>query len=564
MVENRKREPLSETHPEVAAEAMFDATTITAGSGRKLSWKCGLGHEWDAVVANRAKGVGCPVCSNKKVLVGCNDLLTTNPELATQTDADLTKVTAGSQKKITWTCVKGHHWVASVYVRTRGSGCPYCTRRSVLAGYNDLLTTHPELAAECLEDPTTVMAGTDRKVGWRCLAGHEWESPVYTRIKSGCAVCSNHKVLSGYNDLLTTHPELAAECLEDPTTVMAGTNKKVGWRCLSGHEWRTPPFIRVRGHGCPYCANIFVLAGYNDLLTTRPELAAEAMFDATTVTAGSNKKMPWKCALGHEWSATAASRSSRGNGCPACSNQKVLAGYNDLLSTHPELAAEAMFDPTEIIAGSHKKMPWRCVKGHEWEASLDNRTRAESGCPICVNQKVLAGYNDLLTTHPELAAEAMFDPTLILAGTGKKMPWRCSKGHAWLATPNSRSTAGNGCPSCANTGFNPNEQGWVYLLTHSEWEMTQIGITNVPKTRVGLHTSRGWKLRDIRGPMNGTLARQWETDILRYIKSLEIELSPVGEGGNFSGYTESWWTKDLRVEKLKVLMDEIDALETGT
>jgi hypothetical protein len=249
-------------------------------------------------------------------------------------------------------------------------------------------------------------------------------------------------------------------------------------------------------------------------------------------------------------------------GCPTCANKAVLTGYNDLATTHPQLILEALFDPTKVIAGSNRKLPWKCAIGHEWTATGATRIKG-SGCPFCTNYFVFTGFNDLATTHPHLATEALFDATKIMAGTGKKLLWKCPKGHEWKATPNSRTSKGSGCPSCAVTGYDPNEQGWVYLMAHPDWEMTQIGITNVPKDRVGLHASRGWELYDLRGPMDGNLARQWETDILRYVKKQGVKLSPMGEGGNFSGYTEAWWTKDLRVEKLKVLMDEIDAIETG-
>jgi len=240
----------------------------------------------------------------------------------------------------------------------------------------------------------------------------------------------------------------------------------------------------------------------------------------------------------------------------------VLRGFNDLATTHPQLASEALFDATTVTAGSDKKLPWKCTQGHEWIATVGHRAQG-SGCHYCTGQAVLAGFNDLATARPDLAAEALFDATTVMEFSGKKLPWRCAEGHQWSAVVASRTNLGSGCPSCAVTGYDPNEQGWLYLMVHPDWEMTQIGITNVPKDRVGLHASRGWELYDLRGPMDGNLARQWETDMLRYVKTQGVKLSPMGEGGNFSGYTEAWWTKDLRVEKLKVLMDEIDAIETG-
>jgi hypothetical protein len=62
-----------------------------------------------------------------------------------------------------------------------------------------------------------------------------------------------------------------------------------------------------------------VLAGFNDLTTLYPELAKEAYgWEASTVTAGSSKKLQWRCAKGHTWHATVANRVGRSSDCPDC------------------------------------------------------------------------------------------------------------------------------------------------------------------------------------------------------------------------------------------------------
>ena len=44
--------------------------------------------------------------------------------------------------------------------------------------------------------------------------------------------------------------------------------------------------------------------------------------------------------------------------------------------------------------------------------------------------------------------ELNFDPITLTLGSGKKVWWKCSKGHEWLATINSRK-GGIGCPYCS-------------------------------------------------------------------------------------------------------------------
>jgi len=153
------------------------------------------------------------------------------------------------------------------------------------------------------------------------------------------------------------------------------------WRCAEGHEWKAVINSRVAGNKCPFCSNQRVLPEFNDLATTNPELASEALFDATKVTAGSRKKGMWRCAQGHEWEAVVADRTA-GGGCPYCANKRVLTGFNDLATTNPELAKEALFDATKVTAGSGHKGLWRCTEGHEWAATVVGRSRG-FGCPNC-------------------------------------------------------------------------------------------------------------------------------------------------------------------------------------
>ena len=109
--------------------------------------------------------------------------------------------------------------------------------------------------------------------------------------------------------------------------------------------------------------------------------------------------------------------------------------------------------PDDVTNGSHKKVWWRCEKGHSWQAVVKSRTMG-AGCPVCAGRLLVPGVNDLATVHPELAAQwhptknGALCPTDVMHGTHLKVWWRCEKGHEWQATVRSR-TIGNGCPACA-------------------------------------------------------------------------------------------------------------------
>jgi len=39
-------------------------------------------------------------------------------------------MTLGTQKKVWWICDKGHGWLARIWLRNKGTGCPYCSGRA--------------------------------------------------------------------------------------------------------------------------------------------------------------------------------------------------------------------------------------------------------------------------------------------------------------------------------------------------------------------------------------------------------------------------------------------------
>ena len=491
-------------------------------------------------------------------------LAETHPELAAQADGwDPTTLTAGSNKKVGWKCVNGHVFMAVLCSRTlQKTGCPICSNQQLLVGYNDLATTHPELAAQADGwDPTTVVAGTNKKLQWNCKAGHSWNATVNSRtlLQTGCPICANKQVLAGYNDLATTHPELAAQADGwDPRTVIAGNHKQFLWKCSIGHFWTATVTNRTsHGSNCPICANKQVLAGYNDLATTHPELAAQADgWDPATVTVSSGKKRKWKCALGHTWLLPVDGRRAGTTGCPICSNQQLLVGYNDLATTHPEIAKQAHnWDPTTMSAGSHKKAAWICEKGHIWSSVIHTKVDG-IGCPICSNQQLLVGYNDLATTHPELAAQADgWDPTTVIAGSPKKAKWICENGHRWSSVLSNRSRMGVGCPSCAKFGFDPNLNGFLYLIDNFDLHMFQIGITNHPDKRLGKHGRSGWEVIELRGPMDGQLTQQLETNCLHALEKRGAILGHKAGIEKFDGYSEAWTKASLNVTSIKQILD---------
>ncbi len=317
---------------------------------------------------------------------------------------------ANSHKKVWWKCQNGHEWQATIAHRNNGKGCPYCSSVKVLQGYNDLQTINPTLAREWNHiknirlEPTVVAPNSNKKVWWKCQNGHEWQATIAHRNNGkGCPYCTGKKVLKEYNDLQTTNPALAKEWNYEkngdlkPENVTANSGRKVWWKCQHGHEWQVKIAERNKGHGCPYCSGRYTIKGEGDLQTVNPTLAKEWHYAKNNgltpvdVAPNSNKKVWWKCQHGHEWQATIASRNC-GRGCPYCSGRTIVKGETDLETVNPALAKEWHYTknngltPVDVAPNSNKKVWWKCQHGHEWQARIADRSRGR-GCPQCAKEK---------------------------------------------------------------------------------------------------------------------------------------------------------------------------------
>jgi hypothetical protein len=334
---------------------------------------------------------------------------------------------------------------------------------------------HPTANVDLL--PANFTASSGKKVHWLCKLGHEWQSRIADRTKGqGCPTCTGRRILPGFNDLRTKYPEIADEW--HPTknhlnilTVAVFSNKKAWWLGKCGHEWETVVSHRTKhGTGCSYCSGKYTLKGFNDLVTTHPEMASQWDEDkngallVTNITAGSNKRVWWKDEFGHSWIACPATRTNQQQGCPVCSNQKIVSGINDLATTHPLLLSKwhpsknTLIQPDSVSAGSNKIVWWKDKYGHEWKSPIV--AQIKGGCAICANKKVLEGFNDLQTIRPEIAAEwhptrnLPLLPNQVTSGTDFYAWWRCIEEHEWQAYVYNRTSKNKPtvCPECSAYG----------------------------------------------------------------------------------------------------------------
>ncbi len=257
--------------------------------------------------------------------------------------------------------------------------------------------------------PDRISTGSDKYAWWKC---HVCGNEEFKRCNNwyyghGCTRCARKR--GAKNHTLTTitkngsfgalYPDLAKEFHSTrnggltPFDINKGNTEKVWWLCPQGHEYQTTPSHRVAGNGCPYCSGKKVLAGFNDLALTHPQIAGqwhhEKNGDLTPskVTSGSKRKVWWLCPQGHSYQSTVVNRVN-GNGCPICSGKQILLGFNDLQSQLPEVAQDwhpsknGTLTPDQVTVGCGKRVWWMCqVCGQEWIQFV--YTRQQCGCPKC-------------------------------------------------------------------------------------------------------------------------------------------------------------------------------------
>jgi hypothetical protein len=227
----------------------------------------------------------------------------------------------------------------------------------------------------------------------------------------------------------------------------------------------------------------------NSIAISRPELAAQwhptknGSLTPSTVTIGSGKKIWWLCSFGHAWYSYLKNR-VKGSSCPYCAG-RVATPENNLLVKYPSLAAEwhdlknSPVKPQEVMTRSCTYYWWKCKNNHEWEAQV--RYRVDGGkCPYCIGRRVTADKS-LAVKYPEIAKQwhstknSDLKPTDFLPKSGKKVWWRCAKGHEWIAAISVR-TKGAKCPFCSNRrACADNNLRILYPEIAAEWNHKKNG-----------------------------------------------------------------------------------------
>jgi hypothetical protein len=497
---------------------------FTPKSGKKVWWFCKRGHSWEATIASRASGRGCPVCVNKLIVPGVNDLLSQEPGIAAWWDYERNSLSPsefsrGSRHPAYWICDKGHGFQRPVYQLTKGRGCPTCPRVKKQDINQELLKPFLSDYKNELNDDIRLYDRSPHsrdKILWTCGNNHIWSSMLRTRVRTNCSCpfCLNPKlqkenvgIKSTFKSVQEAYPELVPEWdfKENdlsPDQVLSGSSKSFRWICMSGHSFIQSPRNRGAGRGCPYCSGRLPLAGKTDLGSVAPEVAVQ-------------------------W----------------------------------DYAANNGLTPEDFLPNSAFQANWQCQLGHKWSARISSRTKG-NGCPICANKIVLEGFNDLFSVRPELEDEwdwtrNSVSPLELFVSSPRRVWWLCEKGHSWEMSPNGR-RRGEGCPSCSPGGFSPSRPSLIYALENRSLRSYKVGITFQGSGRVEKFKMRKWEEINTWQFEDGNFAQAIETLFFSIIRS-DLSLPPfLGEAemSGLGGWTETFSSESMSRSELIDLIEQ--------
>jgi hypothetical protein len=155
--------------------------------------------------------------------------------------------------------------------------------------------------------------------------------------------------------------------------------------------------------------------------------------------------MLWECRLKHQWKATHASVKQK-TWCPECGGSKRKTIEYCMLIAKDRGGECLSVEYTNCT----KNMRWRCIRMHEWEATLNNIS-AGQWCPRCDDLGKRCTIDDCILAAEGNGGECV---TTEYEGCEVNMVWRCAAYHEWPATYNNV-RRGKWCPKCkTNTAEN--------------------------------------------------------------------------------------------------------------
>lgn len=538
--------------PEIAREwhpTLNDDLTpsqVHNGSSKVVWWLCSKGHTYQKTVSKRTiRGQGCPICRKEN-----HSFANVHPELLEQWDYEKNTISPddvfyGSERVVWWKCSNGHCYEQKVNSKSNGLGCPICSHQQVS---NDtcLAVVCPKIAKEWHPTkngeltPFDVMPQSHKKVWWLCLNGHEYQSVIYARQKSGCPVCDSEKrtsfpeqaILYYLGQVFPTESRSNLGGFEAdiycPTCNVAieydGEYFHQSNESSAREERKNTYFIeqkilliRIKETKKPVnfvcCATEYgydIVTRYTQEYENIPEVIS-AILQILNLKYQKNYAIDVNIVRDK---VEIINMYAQQKDALSFIKQKPLGARKWNYEKNGNI------DLTRLPKTSKKKYWWKCPTcNNEWYGTLDNIVNSLT-CNKCSRQvevnydvapETMAESGDffrelpisLQTENPALASQwhptknGYFLPTHVSPKSGKRVWWVCPDcGHEWTQIIKTRSKGNTArlCPVCANNQKNKSDSVTEFnKVLYDEWHPTKNGNKKISDYTPGSTIKVWWK-----------------------------------------------------------------------
>lgn len=474
------------------------------GADKRLRFRCANGHEWETKPSYvRNSGNWCPYCAKK--VPHTLDLM---KQIAHSKGGKcLSSVYKNANSKLRWSCSKGHEWEATASsIKNKETWCPICCYDKLSAalslGLEEMQALAAERGGECLS--TEYPKGRNKKIHWRCIEGHEWESTPASVKHAGqwCPTCSaglgerfcrgmfeaifdeaftkarptwlrnsrgNQMELDGYCEKLEIAFEYhgiqhykktaffhqkspLAKRVQDDTEKMdlCSRNKvtlfeipyRVDRSSLQQFIYEKCEELGITVERKPPI-NLAKINYYpkKRLAEMRAVAASRGGECLATHYATMTTPVTWRCGKGHTWDCEFHYIKNKGQWCPECAQNKKLT-LADVHSLARKRGGECL---ASKYKSSNEPLLWRCSRGHEWKARPLDIKHKNSWCPHCAHVARLS-IDDAISAAHDHGGECLSKEYV---NSASPLIWQCEKGHVWKNSLSGVRTNNQWCPYCA-------------------------------------------------------------------------------------------------------------------
>ncbi len=514
-------------------ELEFEKLTLSDNVTIPRKWKCDkCKHFFDLSIDKlisriKRNGFYCTKCEatfDTAIQVNVKPLSYTDKHLLDQLVKNHIKknmIDCLSNIVATWKCIECNGEYECSVVKRHQEGCPYCSDKQMLKGFNTLKETHPYLEKFWINDNKRLFSDYWHKsfdvLNWKCpCCNIQFQcSPVEmisrTNLEnSNFETCPNNcdwNKMVFNNDIFHNSPRLRKEWSKKnniPVHLALShiETKKYWWNCsiCQGEYLCSIPIRREVIDSCPYCNDEQPLKGYNTISDIHPELTSywsnknTQKIDEITLSEAKNKKYIWLCdccnlEFNEKLSIFLDKFSNINNRelkkiCPYC-NKKIPKPEESLGYKKPFLKSEWLEningDIYNVFSNSNDIIEWICRKCHRnYKAKISNRAEDDKCCPYCSNRKLIKGINDLATTHPHLIKEwSSLNDRQLSCLTNKssyKAWWNCSVcSNTYQQVVSHKFTSKISCPYCRKVKI---LKGFNDLATTHPWLIKEWSTSN--------------------------------------------------------------------------------------